>query len=207
MTDRIPGAPGQFKAVVTEAELLKMQSGEEFTITMTRDDQPIVEGTPYSKAAVLPDTLAQSLCPEVADPTPADALAALLPKSGGTMTGDVNMGQHAITGVSSLNCGSITPGFINSAKIQAFENGSGDDASFIISRSGNCAYLFVCKSKHGICAYIVEVSSGTTSVKEYLLGGTENVGMGFSCPNTTSLKVTVGGYAVGFYICADNWYV
>lgn len=77
MTDRVPGAPGQYKATVTEEELQKMQSGVEFTITMTRDDQPIVEGTPYSKAAVLPDALAAQLCPEVDDPTPADALQAI----------------------------------------------------------------------------------------------------------------------------------
>ena len=78
MTDRIPGAPGQYKATVTAAELEKMQNGEAFTITMTRDDQPIVEGTPYNKASVLPDDLAGSICPNVEDPAPADALRALL---------------------------------------------------------------------------------------------------------------------------------
>ena len=56
MTDRVPGAPGQYKGVIGAAELLKMQAGSPFTITMTRDDQPITVGTPYSKAAVLPDT-------------------------------------------------------------------------------------------------------------------------------------------------------
>jgi len=55
MTDRVPGAPGQYSAVVTAEELLKMQNGENFTITLTRDDHPITEGTPYSKAAVLPE--------------------------------------------------------------------------------------------------------------------------------------------------------
>lgn len=78
MTDRIPGAPGQYKATVTAAELEKMQAGEAFTITMTRDDQPIVAGTPYNKASVLPDDLAALICPGVSDPSPADALAALL---------------------------------------------------------------------------------------------------------------------------------
>ena len=77
MKDRIPGAPGQYKAVVAEAELLNMQSGKEFIITMTRDDQPLEEGTPYSKAAVLPDELAEQLCPGLEDPTPADAFQAL----------------------------------------------------------------------------------------------------------------------------------
>ena len=54
-----------------------MQRGEPFAITLTRDDAPVVEGTPYSKAAVLPDELAQKLCPDVIDPAPKDALAAL----------------------------------------------------------------------------------------------------------------------------------
>lgn len=73
MKDRQPGAPGQYKAVVTAAELQKMQAGEAFVITMTRDDQPLVEGTPYNKASVLPDDLAAIICPGVLDPTPADA--------------------------------------------------------------------------------------------------------------------------------------
>ena len=73
MTDRVPGAPGQYKAIVTTTELQKMQAGEEFTIKMTRDDQPQKEGTPYNKASVLPDDLAALICPDVEDPTPADA--------------------------------------------------------------------------------------------------------------------------------------
>lgn len=80
MTDRVPGAPGQHKAIITETELQKMQNGEQFVITMTRDDQPIIEGTPYSKAAVLPDELAEKICPNVEDPTPADALRGLYSK-------------------------------------------------------------------------------------------------------------------------------
>ena len=82
MKDRVPGAPGQYKAVINGAELEKLNAGEEFTITMTRDDQPITEGTPYSKAAVLPDALAAALCPGMDDPTPADALSALHGKIG-----------------------------------------------------------------------------------------------------------------------------
>ena len=76
MRDRIPGAPGQYTAVVTSAELQKLQNAEQFIITLMRDDQPLVEGTPYSKAAVLPDEVASRLCPEVDDPTPADAFQA-----------------------------------------------------------------------------------------------------------------------------------
>ena len=80
MTDRVPGAPGQYKAIVTTTELQKMQAGEEFTIKMTRDDQPQKEGTPYNKASVLPDDLAALICPNVEDPTPADAFRAVAAK-------------------------------------------------------------------------------------------------------------------------------
>lgn len=100
MTDRKPGAPGQYAAVISAAELAKLQSGEPFTITLTRDDQPITEGTPYSKATVLPDALAAVICPGVTDPSPADALAGLLPRNGKrSMTGNLPMGGNKVTGL------------------------------------------------------------------------------------------------------------
>ncbi len=85
MTDRVPGAPGRCKAVVTAEELQKMQSGNEFAITLRRDDHPIQEGTPYSKAAVLPDAVAAKLCPGVQDPTPGDAFGALYDQKADTV--------------------------------------------------------------------------------------------------------------------------
>lgn len=98
MIDRKAGAPGQYLAQISAAELEKLQNGEEFLIVLTRDDKPIVEGTPYSKAAVLPDSVAAVICPDIVDPTPADALAALLPRNGGAaMTGDMDMGSKRIT--------------------------------------------------------------------------------------------------------------
>ena len=81
MTDRVPGAPGRCKAIITEAERTKMLAGEEFTITLTRDDAPVTEGTPLNKENLLPDSLATVLCPGALDPSPADALAAVMPKS------------------------------------------------------------------------------------------------------------------------------
>lgn len=78
MTDRVPGAPGRYTATITASDLQKLQAGETFNITLTRNDAPITEGTPYSKAAVLPDALASVLCPDVTDPSPADAFSALL---------------------------------------------------------------------------------------------------------------------------------
>ena len=77
MKDRVPGAPGQYSAVIPEKELQKLQTGQPFAITLTRDDKPIIKGTPYSKAAVLPDELAAKICPGMNDPAPKDAFAAL----------------------------------------------------------------------------------------------------------------------------------
>lgn len=99
MTDRQTSNPGQYKAVITSAELAKMQLGEEFVLHLTRDDHPLTEGTPYNKESVLPDELARVLCPDIPDPTPADALAALLPLDGGIMRGDVDMSGNKITGL------------------------------------------------------------------------------------------------------------
>lgn len=82
MKDRVAGAPGQYKATVTGAEFNKLQNGEPFAINLKRDDKPEVEGTPYSKAAVLPDHVARKVCPIKGDPTPADAFDALASEVG-----------------------------------------------------------------------------------------------------------------------------
>ena len=81
MQDRIPGAPGQYLFKISADEIQKLMNAEECVVVLKRDDQPVVEGTPLSKATFLPDDLAAELCPEVEDPTPADALRNLNRKS------------------------------------------------------------------------------------------------------------------------------
>lgn len=125
MQDRQPGAPGQYKATVTAAELQKLQAGEQFTITMVRDDQPIVEGTPYSKAAVLPDALAAIICPDALNPTPADAIAALLPRNGkAAMTNHLPMGGNKVTGLGTPTADgdAVSLGYANGAYAPAMES-------------------------------------------------------------------------------------
>lgn len=78
MHDRQPGAPGQYKMTIDAAELQKLLAGETCTVVLTRDDQPVAQGTPYNKASVLPDELAARICPSVLDPTPADAFRNLI---------------------------------------------------------------------------------------------------------------------------------
>lgn len=77
MKDRIPGKPGRFSAVISSEDKVKMENGEPFHITMTRDDAPIVPGTPFSKATVLPDELVEMLEIDLEDPVLADALKVL----------------------------------------------------------------------------------------------------------------------------------
>lgn len=77
MTDRQPGAPGQYILTIDASETQNLLIGQPVTVTLVRDDQPMVEGTPYNKASVLPDELAARICPNATDPTPADALNGL----------------------------------------------------------------------------------------------------------------------------------
>lgn len=172
MKDRVPGAPGQYKALVTETELQKMHAGEQFTITMTRDDQPIVEGTPYSKAAVLPDALAQLLCPDKEDPTPADALAALLPLSGGTMTGPVNMGGNGINNANNVYCTAL-----NNAKIERF-HADADTKFFARWKADTGVYLFLTYME-GVdpCAYVVSTKFGVEGVNTHKIAGSDSSSM------------------------------
>lgn len=90
MTDRVPGAPGQYIMTVNAAEAQKLLTGEAVTVTLTRNDQPLVEGTPYNKKSVLPDDLAGVICPGNNDPTPADAFAGLLAKRYVIVLGEAN---------------------------------------------------------------------------------------------------------------------
>lgn len=81
MTDRQPGAPGQYIMTVDPSVAQNLLIGEPVQVVLKRDDLPIVEGTPYNKASVLPDDLARKICPSAADPTPADAYSGLLGSS------------------------------------------------------------------------------------------------------------------------------
>ena len=101
MTDRIPGAPGQYTLTLTPEQLQKLMAAESCTVTLVRNDQPIVGGTPYNKASVLLDELAaghlqtqvDTLSGEVQEQRAADAALAgevqvfgcILPADGWTL--------------------------------------------------------------------------------------------------------------------------
>lgn len=75
MKDRVSRSPGRYRAVVSASDFANMEAGNQFAITLIRDDDPSEVGTPYSKDTVLPDDLVEfvDLSPEE-DPTPADVL-------------------------------------------------------------------------------------------------------------------------------------
>lgn len=208
MTDRVPGAPGQYQAVLSEEAFAKMQAGEPFTITLTRDDQPITEGTPYSKAAVLPDALAQLLCPDIEDPTPADALAALLPLSGGTMTGDLDMDSHNVSNVNNMAVRSLVLNFLNGVRVRAMGNHSSASKDFTLDRGGYSAYLFVAHSATDTVdagsgsLYFVATGQGSTKVVAQKIWGADN--LSFACTETDKLTVTLSKLTVCFAISLDS---
>ncbi|MBQ7767552.1 MAG: hypothetical protein IJ403_01565, partial [Oscillospiraceae bacterium] len=74
MKDRLAKYPGRYTAIV---DTEKIEKGVPFNIEIARDDEPTVEGTPYNKESVLPDSVAEAICPDVEDPTPADVFNAL----------------------------------------------------------------------------------------------------------------------------------
>ena len=74
MKDRISGSPGRYRAIVETSDLQNMKDGYPFNITLSRDDDPIEDGTPYCKDTILPDDVADALCPGMTNPNPADAL-------------------------------------------------------------------------------------------------------------------------------------
>lgn len=77
MKDRISSNPGRYSAFIPADNFEALQNGEEFEINLVRNDEPEEEGTPYNKASVLPDDVAAAVCPDIEDPTPADAFREL----------------------------------------------------------------------------------------------------------------------------------
>lgn len=61
MTDRESRYPGRYRAVMSASDVAQMQAGNQFSITLVRDDDPIDPGTPFSKETILPDSLIEYL--------------------------------------------------------------------------------------------------------------------------------------------------
>ena len=59
MTDRESRYPGRYRAVMSASDVSQMQAGNQFSITLVRDDDPIDPGTPFSKETILPDSLVE----------------------------------------------------------------------------------------------------------------------------------------------------
>ena len=68
MKDRVSRNPGAYKAMIPAGGLEALQNSQEFEIFLKRDDDPEVEGTPYNKESVVPDDVAEAVCPGFKDP-------------------------------------------------------------------------------------------------------------------------------------------
>lgn len=195
MTDRIPGAPGQFQAVMTAEALTAMQEGLPFTITLTRDDQPVVEGTPYSKAAVLPEALGKALCPDIDDPTPADAFAALLPKSGGQLTGPLTLSWQNLTGFRALN----------GMRMGAFRFDKNTTCQIPIG-SNKWGALVCTVSPGGYTAlYYLAGDDGNSVKRTFKICGDENYAPSFTVDTANVLTVHCGNWSGGWYITNSGY--
>lgn len=195
MTDRIPGAPGQFQAVMTADALAAMQEGLPFTITLTRDDQPVVEGTPYSKAAVLPEALGKALCPNIDDPTPADAFGALLPKSGGQLTGPLTLSWQNLTGLRA----------VNGLKMGAFRFDQNTTCN-IRNISGKWSALVALSMNGGENAlYFISGESANVINSTVKIAGTERGVLGFAVANEVLTVTCYTNWSTGWYI-ANSFY-
>lgn len=69
MKDRVPAYPGRVK--------LTYPDGTQVTVTLERADEPVVVGSAYSKANVLPDEVCDALGIDREDSEPKDAFEAL----------------------------------------------------------------------------------------------------------------------------------
>lgn len=77
MKDRVSRNPGAYKAMIPAGSMEALQNSEEFEIFLKRNDDPEEEGTPFNKDSVLPDDVAEAICPKIENPTPADAFREL----------------------------------------------------------------------------------------------------------------------------------
>lgn len=69
MKDRVPAYPGRV--------MLTYPDGTQVTVTLERADEPVVVGSAYSKANVLPDEVCDALGIDREDSEPKDAIAQL----------------------------------------------------------------------------------------------------------------------------------
>lgn len=72
MTDRVPGRPRRYKITLEDSG-----AGTVIYGVIEYADEPVTVGTPINKETMLPDALAAMICPDIADPTPANALDGL----------------------------------------------------------------------------------------------------------------------------------
>ncbi len=133
------------------------------------------------------------------DPQPS-LFDTFLPKSGGTMTGSVNMNGKSI-----VDCMDFRSTYINCTMVRAYDFGK-DNIPFMLARGGHCAHLVVGKTNSGVCAYAVGMADKGTTVEAIKICGGEYANFGFS-GDATTLTIHGSSYAVCYVMSIDNWNV
>lgn len=123
-----------------------------------------------------------------------------LKRSGGTMTGPLDMGGKPIVG-----CSDFRATFINGARIRAYDFGK-DNIPFVLDRGGHCAYLVVGRTNSGVCVYTVRVDQGGSNPEVIKMCGGEYANFGFT-GDANSLTIHGSSYATCVVISIDNWNV
>ena len=166
--DRVSAYPNRY--VMTD------ENGNTSLVYLERADEPTVPGTPLNAETF--DAMADAI------------KSASLPLSGGTMTGSMSMGGHAISGVhmGGLYWDDTGTVFIN---IPGNKEVSSKWAMVICAASpgeGNSSLFFV----SGQSAGVVD--------KFYKICGYEGHGIGFSISSWGTLKVVTSKWSHGWYM-------
>lgn len=127
-------------------------------------------------------------------------LLGALSKSGGTMTGTLDMGGNNI-----LDCADFRTAYINGARIRAYDFGK-DSVPFVLDRGGHCVYLVVGRTNSGVFVYVVRIDQNDSNPEVIKICGGEYASLGFTA-TATSLTINGSSYATCVVISIDNWNV
>lgn len=161
---------------------LTYADGRQETATWAYADNPLVEGTPLSKATLMPDDLAAMICPGVTDPTPADGMdglrrgagwwyTAVLPRSGWAAdTTKTGYSYSQTVNVTPVDGGTAFTAntFTEAPMVNLTGNASSDEA--LLADLALVAQGFKEPKAGKLKIYLKAVPSGVTSLQIYMRG-------------------------------------
>lgn len=124
-----------------------------------------------------------------------------IPRSGGTMTGALEMDGHDIYDV-----GHILPTFLNGVQIEGFKSGK-NNGNHALDKYGTSVYLFLgyCNGI-GACAYVVSSRQEDDAVDVHKIAGGEYASISFYADDTEQLKFILLPYSSCLVIRIGMWH-